>query len=83
MVGSTEALIWSRIMSHNLAKPYEEIPAKISFRLEALSELLPWQNLITSKRIDCYNQVNKTATPIEEAKPWRFFVALNKWGQYV
>ncbi|UQB43358.1 sugar transferase [Thiomicrospira microaerophila] len=27
---------------------------------------------------NCYNRVNITATPIEEAQPWRFFIASKK-----
>ncbi|CAN8138930.1 hypothetical protein THIOSC15_1240014 [uncultured Thiomicrorhabdus sp.] len=27
---------------------------------------------------NCYNRVNITATPIEEAQPWRFFIACKR-----
>jgi len=40
-------------------------------------------NLFTVKSFGCYNESNITATPIEEAQPWRFFIAQNKWGQHV
>ena len=35
---------------------------------------------ILIKKFGCYNKYNITATPIEEAQPWRFFIAPNKWG---
>lgn len=39
--------------------------------------------MFTTKSLDCYNKNNITATPIEEAQPWRFFIAPNKWRQHV
>lgn len=39
--------------------------------------------MFTIKSCNCYNDCNITATPIEEAQPWRFFYAQNKRGQHV
>ena len=38
------------------------------------------KTIILIKGFDCYNLINITATPIEEAQPWRFFIASNKYG---
>jgi hypothetical protein len=49
-----------------------------------LSGRLPLVNkMFTTKSCHCYNGFNIAATPIEEAQPWRFFIAQNLRGQYV